>query len=733
MERKYIVEGMSCSACSSSVERVVKKLDGVDLASVNLTAKLLIVSGDKISDDAVITAVKKAGFSATVYNLDAQNTTQNNKQGTKQTVKMRLILSIVFLAFLMLVTMPNMFNANMPSFISKTKNPISFIAVQIVLAIPVLILNRKFFIGGVKAVIKKAPNMDTLIALGSSSSFIFGIFAFIMVIIGVKNGDIEVVNNYVNNLYIESSAMILTLVTIGKLLEEKSKISTQSAIEKLKKLAPQNATIIVDEEEVLIDIKDLKVGDILSIKEGESISADCVITTGELEVDEKVLTGESMPVYKRQGDVLKAVTTATGGYARAKVIAVEGETAFSKIISHVLSAQGSKAPIQKLADKVSGVFVPIVTLISIITLIVWLILKEPFDFALSNAISVLVISCPCALGLATPVAVTVAMGKCAENGVLIKNAEVLESLAKIKVAYFDKTGTITKGNLAVSKTYNLDETTLSEVSKIESYSSHLISKAITNYAKCSQSEVSNFVSKVGGGVSATINNKNYKIGNKNFINITSDNILDGANDYINQGKTIVFVEVDKKVLGYIVIEDEVKSSSVSAIKNIKAQGIKTVILSGDNTASVNACKQAVNADSAYGEALPEKKAEIVKNGEVLGYTAFVGDGVNDSLAITTATVGFAVSSGVDVAISFADVVLLKNNLEDVNFSILQSKRTLKIIKQNLFWALIYNVLGIPLAAGVFYFLGLLLNPMIASTCMSISSLFVVLNALRLKK
>ncbi len=725
MEKKYTVEGMSCSACSSSVERVVKKLDGVKTASVNLTAKLLVVSGDVIVDEAVIQAVKKAGFSATVYNV--------NQKNKSQSVKNRLILSVVFLLFLMLVTIPNMLNLNVPSFISKSKNPISFIAVQITLAIPVLILNRKFFINGVKSALKKSPNMDTLISLGSASSFAFGIFAFIMVIIGTKNGDITVVNKYVNNLYIESSAMILTLVTIGKLLEEKSKKSTQSAIEKLKKLAPQNATIIVDGIEVVIDIKELKVGDILSVKEGESISADCVIIEGELEVDEKVLTGESMPVYKKEGSVLKAVTTAVSGYAKAKVIAVEGETAFSKIINYVLSAESSKAPIQKLADKVSGVFVPIVTAISLITLAVWLILGYQFDFALSNAVSVLVISCPCALGLATPVAVTVAMGRCAENGVLIKNAEVLESLAKIKVVYFDKTGTITKGNLVVCKTFNLDDVTLSEVSKIESYSSHLISKAITSYAKSSDSPVTNFYSKIGGGVSGTIQNKNYKIGNAGYLNVKSGKILESASEYINQGKTVVFVEIDGNLKGYIVVEDEIKNSSVTAIKSIKEQGVKTAIISGDNISSVNACKSVVNTDYAYGEVLPEKKAEIVKSGQGFNDTAFVGDGVNDSLAITTASVGFAVASGVDIAISFADVVLLKNNLEDVGFTIKQSKRTLKIIKQNLFWAFIYNVLGIPIASGALYFLGITLNPMIASACMSISSLFVVLNALRLKK
>ncbi len=734
MKKRYIVNGMSCTACSSAVERVVKKIDGVKSATVNLTSKLLVVEGNTINDNLIFLAVKKAGFSATLYN--SENNTQKSKTA------LRLTLSIILLVILTGVVAIQNFGNLVPSFISKNKNPIIYVLVQIILALAVIILNIKYYINGVKAIINKAPNMDTLIFIGSFSAFIFGVYNFVKIIISVNSNSLESAISLASNLYLESSAMILTLVSFGKTLEERSKKSTQFALNGLKKLAPQTATVIRNGTLVTVNISELKVGDILAIKEGESVSADAVIISGECEVDEKVLTGESVPLYKTQNDTLKAVTTLISGYVTARVVAIGEDTAFSKIVSYVLNAQGSKPPIQKLADKISAIFVPCVVSISIITLIVWLIIGKTFDFALTNAISVLVVSCPCALGLATPVAVTVAVGKCAQNGILIKDASVFELLNKVNTVYFDKTGTVTKGELVVDGVYNLTDTQIKNVAKIESLSSHPIAKAICLYISGSDSEVKNFKSIIGSGVLGTVDGKNYKIGNLNFIldsKILNENssefskIINTAKTCLNGGKTVLYVSENDILVGVISIKDAIKNSSFKAVKELKNLGIKTALISGDNTFTTTAVQKELEIDFAHGEVLPIEKAKIVENGKKDSVVAFVGDGVNDSPALSSAHVGFAVMEGADIASSMADVVLVKSDILDVVSAIKISKKAVKIIKQNLFWAFCYNALAIPLACGVFYGLGVLLNPMIASAFMSVSSLIVVLNALRIKR
>ncbi len=733
MKKRYIVNGMSCTACSSAVERVVKKVDGVNNASVNLTSKLLVVEGTSFNDNSIFLAVKKAGFSATLYSDSVEN--------VKSSLKLRLILSIAFLALLMAVVLIQNFKAIVPPFISKTKNPVIFVLVQLLLALIVIILNLKFYIKGVKAIINKAPNMDTLVFIGSFSAFIFGVYNFVKIILSVKT-NFESAVNLAGNLYLESSAMILTLVSVGKALEEKSKKSTLFALDSLKKLAPTSALVIRNGIEVEVDVKDVIVGDILSIKEGASIPSDAVIISGECEVDEKVLTGESMPIYKTVNDTVKAVTTLVSGYVQARVVATNEDTAFSKIVSYVLNAQGSKAPIQKLADKVSSVFVPSVVIISILTFIIWRIIGKPFDFCLTNAISVLVVSCPCALGLATPVAVTVAVGKCAQNGILVKEAQVFEQLNNVKTIYFDKTGTVTNGNLVVDSTYFLNENQLDAVSAIESLSSHPIAKAISNYAPNSVSQVSSFKSIIGSGVLGEVNGKLYKIGNLNFVISDSNDgvstelyssVMNGAKEQLLQGKTVLFVSENGALIGYICVRDGVKQSSKTAIEKLKNLGVKTALISGDNKLTTASVQKELGIDFAYGEVLPIDKAKLVDDAKRLGIVSFVGDGINDSPAIASANVGFALVSGTDVAMSTADVILVKSDLLDVYKAVKISKKTVKIIKQNLFWAFFYNALAIPLACGAFYALNVMLNPMIASAFMSCSSLIVVLNALRIKR
>lgn len=721
MKKKYLVEGMSCSACSSSVERVVKKIKGVKNASVNLTAKLLVVEGE-FTDAEIFTAVKKAGFTPSLYNIDSN-------QATNKDLTTRIIPSIVILLALMYVAMGEMLKLPYPSVISKKVNPIVFIVTQIILTLPILFLNRKYFINGVKSLIKGSPNMDTLVGIGSLCSFLYGVYAFIRIL---TTTDIEVINSFVNNLYFESSAMILTVVGFGKYLEGLSKQKTESVTKKLKKLSPEKATLLVDGNEVITEVASVKVGDILVIKVGDRICADGEILNGKIEVDESSLTGESMPILKEENSFVKASTLCVSGYATVKVTATNEDTVISKIIDYVLNAESSKAKVQRLADKISGIFVPIVMSISLITLITWLIISKNFDLSLSMAISVLVVSCPCALGLATPVAITVGIGKCSQHGILIKSAEVLENIGLTEIVFSDKTGTITSGKIEIIDNFLLEKEDLDNISAIESKNSHPLASAVVNFIGESLLEVENYGYDIGKGVSGKVNGDFYKIGNKSYVDYekASSEIKDYAIKGLNEGKTPLFVEKNGEVIGVLLAFDSIKPSTFKAVEDLRELGVETVLLSGDDKRVIESVKCELNLTRAYGEILPSEKAELVKAESKR--TMFVGDGVNDSPALTVASVGVAMSSGTDIAMTAGDVILLKNDLCDCVKGIKIGKKTRRIIKQNLFWAFFYNLIGIPLAAGVFYPLGIVLTPMISSILMSISSIFVVSNALRIK-
>ncbi|MBR3804858.1 MAG: cadmium-translocating P-type ATPase [Clostridia bacterium] len=727
MKSKFTVLGMSCSACSNAVERAVKKVNGVENAVVNLTQKLLVVDGEFSSAD-IIKAVKKAGFKAVKYKETAQTE-------EKSIFLSRLLPSIILLVILMYFSMGGMLKLPTFPFFKGASGAIAFVSFQLVLTLAVMVLNRKFFISGTMAVIHKAPNMDTLVSLGAGASFIFGAYALVMIIIGRVLGNDALVLSLSKNLYFESSAMILTLVTVGKTLEDRSKKKTESAVEKLKSLAPSVAVIMVDGKEVTVPVSSVNVGDIMVIKQGSSAPCDGVVISGEGEVNESMLTGESMPITKTVGGEIKTATVLESGYILAKVTAVGENTVFSKIIDYVLSAEATKAPVQRLADKISGIFVPTVSLIAIITLAVWLIIGKPFDFAFTRAISVLVISCPCALGLATPLAVTVATGKMASFGVLVKNAEVLERIGLTNVCIMDKTGTVTIGKVKVGGVFGVSETEIVEIASIESLSSHPIASAIVEYANADLFAVQDYLSVTGKGVKGVVNGNSYVIGNLPFVNLYNkkEGVIELAEKSENNGKTVLYVCKNGLVIGFIEVYDMVKPSSKQAVENLKEQGVTTIILSGDNQKVCARVKEEIGADFVYGEVLPEEKAEIVKSYKQNGKTLFVGDGVNDSPALSVADVGASMGSGVDIAVSSSDVILMSNDLISLDKAIKTGKKARRIIKENLFWAFIYNVLGIPLAAGVLSFVGILLNPMIASAFMSLSSLFVVLNSLRLFK
>ncbi len=727
MKYKFRLKGMSCSACSNSIEKVVRKIEGVKQADVSLIEEILTVESDIDLTKNIITAVKKAGFKAFPYNSEIETKTQS--------VKARFISSIILLLLLMYVAMYEMFGLPIFDFISR-QNPIPYVSTQLILALAVLIINNKFFINGTKAVIHGAPNMDTLVSIGSLSAFIYGVYSFVSIVIAKNIGDELTVIKNLNNLYLESSAMIVTLVSVGKYLESLAKKRTESASQKLKNLAPKTATKIINGEKVTVETPTLTIGDVVFVKEGETIPVDGVILNGKIEVNEASLTGESMPVLKEENCEVKASTICISGYAEIKVTAVSEDTEISKIIDYILSAEASKAPVQRLADKISGIFVPTVVLISIITFIIWFIITKSVENSISYAISVLVISCPCALGLATPVAVTVATGRCASRGILIKNAEVLENIGLIKTAFFDKTGTLTEGKPLVDKAFNISSEDLLAIASIENLSNHPLSKAITEYAEISTAlEVEKFKSETGKGVIGTVNNNEYLIGNLSLVKKCeiSKEIKELSSLSLKKGKTVIYVAKNGKVLGFLDAYDKIKESSYLAIKHFKELGVKTVILSGDNKNAVNLTKEQLGVDEAHAEIYPKDKADIVKSYSSFGLTAFIGDGINDSPALTVADVGVSVVDGTDIAKYSSNIILLNNNIENFASAVKIGQKTRRIIKQNLFWAFFYNVMGIPLAAGVFSFIGLTLSPMIASAFMSISSIFVVTNALRLQK
>ncbi len=741
MKVKFSVEGMSCAACSASVERVSKRVEGVTNAEVNLLAKTLVVECEKDTPELrqkIITAVEKAGFTAAPADQKAEEAAiikedKKKEKSEAENMKRRLIASVAILAVLMYLTMGHMVGLPTPHIFHGTENLVVFAFTQLLLTLPIVYLNRKFYIVGFKALWNRSPNMDSLVAVGSSAALIYGVFAIYMIGYGLGHGDLELAKTYGSNLYFESAAMILTLVSVGKFLEERSKNKTGAAVEHLMKLAPDTA--IVEKNGVQVEVKTsaLQVGDIIIVKPGQSLPADGTIVEGSSSIDESALTGESIPVEKTVGSrVMTASINKTGSF-KFRAEKVGGETALAKIIDLVRDAGATKAPIAKLADKVSGIFVPVVMSIAAVTLIVWLILGRSFDFALSRGISVLVISCPCALGLATPVAVTVSVGRLAERGILVKSAEALEILHETKTVVLDKTGTITEGHPSVTDVISENEDELLTVAAaLEASSEHPLAEAIRAYTDekgFAPAKIDDFSAVPGRGVKAVMNGKNVAAGNIAFMKeigaVQNDEYASTLDELAKKGRTPMLFAVDGKLAGVIAVADRIKPTSADAISKLHSMNVKTMMLTGDNQLTAEAIAKEAGVDDVTAEVLPQDKERVVDG--------LRKNGINDSPALTRADVGIAIGSGADIAIDSADIVLMKNDLGDVPTAIDFSRRTIRNIKQNLFWAFFYNTLGIPVAAGVLAPLGVTLSPMLGAAAMSLSSLFVVTNALRLYK
>lgn len=753
MKEKFDVTGMTCSACSSRVEKCVSKLEGVNEVSVNLLTNSMQVEFNDavIQEQGIIDAVVHAGYGASVQGKKkASDTRESLKENKKNPVqehmeymKKRTIWSFIFLIPLMYVSMGHMIGLPLPGFLHGTVNAVGFAMTQFLLCIPVIYINRAYYTKGFSTLLHRAPNMDTLIAVGSAASLVYGVFAIYRMGYGLGVQDMDLVNRYLHDLYFESAVMILALINIGKYLEARSKGKTSEAINKLMDMAPKTAFAERNGTVVEIPAEEIQIGDILQVKPGSSVPADGVVLEGVTSIDEAAITGESIPVQKVPGDSVIAATMNKAGFFRMKASKVGDDTTFSQIIRLVEDASASKAPIAKIADKIAGVFVPIVMTIALITAVVWLLAGAEFEFALSCAISVLVISCPCALGLATPVAIMVGTGKGAENGILIKSGEALEVTHNIQSVVLDKTGTITQGKPAVTDIRGV-KTDSKELLKIaaamEKKSEHPLAEAVLAKAeeeKISLPEALEFSAVAGMGIEAVIEGKKYYAGN---LRLMKEKGIDctGIKDYLEtltgEGKTPLLFADEKELLGVVGAADIVKPTSAQAIRELKKMGIQVIMLTGDNERTAKAIQRQLDIDTVIAEVLPQdKEREVAKLQENGQKVAMVGDGINDAPALARADVGIAIGAGTDVAIESADIVLMKNDLLDVVTAISLSKAVIRNIKENLFWAFFYNVCGIPLAAGVFYTaLGLKLSPMFGAAAMSLSSLFVVSNALRLR-
>ena len=738
MTEKFNVTGMTCSACSAHVEKSVKKLDGVKSVNVNLLQNNMHVDFDEtaISVDDIINAVVSGGYGASVAGKE-QEKKDNKIDNEISNMKFRLVVSLVCLVPLMYISMGHMWGWPFLSVFHGAENGITFALTQMLLTLPIMYVNRKYYITGFKTLFHGAPNMDSLIAIGSGAAFVYGIIAIYCIGYGLGHGDKEFAHSYMMNLYFESAAMILALITLGKFLESRAKGKTSQAIEKLIDLSPKTAVVIRDGKEVTVGVDDVQIGEIVVVKAGQSVPLDGVIVEGNGAIDESAITGESIAVEKNVGDKVIGATINKSGYFKFKVEKVGEDTALSQIIHLVEEASASKAPIAKLADKVSGIFVPVVISIAVITIIVWLLLSKGVSFALSMGISVLVISCPCALGLATPTAIMVGTGKGAQYGILTKSAESLETAHQVDTVVLDKTGTITEGKPSVTDIAPVgisDKELLQIAASIEYLSEHPLAKAIVEKADGLEfSDVADFEQIVGQGVKGNVDGKkvlagNYKMMRENNIEVSEDEI------FANDGKTSLYFAVDNKFVGIIAVADTIKETSRQAIEDMRNMGLDVIMLTGDNAVTVNAIKNKLPLSSAVAEVLPSDKEEEVRKLQQSGHkVAMVGDGINDAPALTRADVGIAIGAGTDIAIESADIVLMKSDLQDVVTSIELSHSVIKNIKENLFWAFFYNALGIPIAAGVLYGIaGLKLNPMIAALAMSFSSVFVVSNALRLR-
>lgn len=754
---KFDIQGMTCSSCSSHIEKAVNKLSGIQNANVNLLSNNMIVEYDEniLDDTKIIQAVENAGYRANIAEkrkkYDKPEKIKNSNNEDIKSMKKRLIISICLLVPLMYIAMHHMlyewFGLPVPQIVKDLfhgqENSISFGFTQFLLLLPIIYVNRNYFIVGFKRLFKGAPNMDSLIAICSLAATVYGIFAIYMIGYGLGHNKIEIVERYSMDIYFESAGTILTLITVGKYLETKSKGKTSEAISKLINLAPKTAIVLREEKEIELDLEKIVIGDIIVIRPGGSIPVDGIIIEGSTSVDQSSITGESIPVEKTIGDNVISGTINKNGYIKMKATKVGDNTTLSQIIKLVEEASNSKAPISKIADKVSGIFVPAVITIAILTVIVWLMTGKSFEFAWTMGIAVLVISCPCALGLATPVAIMVGTGKGAENGILIKSAESLELLHLVDTVVLDKTGTITEGKPKVTDIIsNIEEKELLKIAgSLEKNSEHPLAEAIiekTKDKKIELIECKEFTAVSGRGIKGKIDGKNYFGGNISFMkenDIDISQIAKKSDELLNMGKTVLYFANESVIIGIIAVADTIKDTSYQAIQELKEKNIKVAMITGDNKVVAKTIGRQLGINQVISEVLPQdKEKEVAKLQKNDKKVAFVGDGINDSPALVKSDVGIAIGSGTDIAIESADIVLMKNSLLDVVTAISLSKAVIKNIKMNLFWAFFYNAIGIPVACGIFYpSFGLKLNPMIGAAAMSLSSVCVVTNALRLRK
>lgn len=752
MKKSFEVTGMTCSACSSHVEKSVRKLQGVAAVSVNLLQNRMQVEYDDkaLSEEAIMEAVEKAGYGACPLEPANQGKAKQERRPQNAmgqelaSMRRRLWVSIAFLIPLMYISMGHMMGLPLPGFFHGAANAITLAFTQLLLTLPILYVNRKYYQVGFKTLLRGAPNMDSLIAIGSSAAVVYGLVAIYAIGWGLGHGDMWLVEQYSMDLYFESAGTIVTLITVGKYLEARSKGRTSDAISKLMNLAPKTAVVLREGEEVSIPLDQVQVGDTVVVRPGQSVPVDGIVLEGSSAVDESALTGESIPVEKGPGDKVIGATVNRSGYFTFRASKVGDDTTLAQIIRLVEEANSSKAPIAKLADRVSGIFVPTVIAIAIVAATVWLLLGYPVDFALSIGIAVLVISCPCALGLATPTAIMVGTGKGAENGILIKSAESLEIAHQVDTVVLDKTGTVTMGRPVVTGLMpagGVDPAELMTLAaSVEARSEHPLAVAIVERAKqegLTLRDAADFAATAGQGVSAVVDGQRILAGNLKMMREASvplEGLGSAAAEWANQGKTPLYFSREGRMLGLIALEDEVKPTSRAAIDAMKAMGMKVVMLTGDNKATAAAIQRRMGISRVVAEVMPQDKEEEVRRLQVEGRkVAMIGDGINDAPALARADVGIAIGAGTDVAIESADIVLMKSDLMDAVTAVQLSRATIRNIRQNLFWAFFYNSVGIPLAAGVFYgLLGWKLNPMFGAAAMSLSSVCVVGNALRLK-
>lgn len=734
-EKVFIIGGMSCAACSASVERVTNRIDGVSSCSVNLTTSKMnvIFDGTKETEEKIITAVQKAGFTI----IEEQKEKFTVKQNKKDNTKAPIIASFILCALLLYVSMGTMMIdwLPIPPIFHHKNYPYNFAILQMLLTIPIMFIGRKFFINGFRSLFLLHPNMDSLVAIGSTASFLYSLYITFTIPLSP--------HSIIHELYFESAAVVLTFIMLGKFLENRNKEKTKDTIKKLMSLSPDTAVVFENETEITVKTSELKIDDIVIIKPGAKIPTDCVVIKGESSVDESMLTGESIPVNKKADDNLTGGSINCDGVLYAKVKSIGEDTTLHKIIKIVEDAQGKKAPIAKIADKVAGVFVPTVIAIAIVTAIVWIIVSGDYSLTLKAFVSVLVIACPCALGLATPTAIMVGTGLGASNGILIKSGEALERANNTKVIVFDKTGTLTKGKMTVDNIFCNTEKNqfLNQLATVESLSEHPVAKAVCEYADEQnikfEHDFADFKNISGKGLYAlALNGDEYFCGNERLLNennISTEEFQFEAEKSLSEGKTVVYLSKNGKALGFVSISDTLREESKEIIYKLKQMDIKTVMLTGDNRSSAEYIGNQLAIDEIFSQVLPSEKADVVEKLKEQGTVMMVGDGINDSPALATADIGTAVSNGSDIAIESADIVLMNSDLNCVLKSVILSKLTIRNIKQNLFWAFLYNCIGIPIAAGLLYpFFGILLNPMFAGITMSLSSVCVVGNALRLK-